>query len=378
MKNGFKVFDSDMHIIEPADLWDRYIDAKFKDQAPRGTTKSATDLDLIHPDGHMWGRAPERAQLRGGVGQQAQFNQERYADHAARGYTSDVQIEAMDAEGLDVATLYPSRALHALGEPDLEPKLAAAVARAYNDWLYDFCQRDPHRLIGVAMVSVFDIDDAVAESRRAMTELGFRGVFLRPNEVGGRNWHDPYYEPLWSVLEELDVPLGFHEAIFSGLPQVGSQFGLNFMLRHSYCHSVEQMLAVGSFCAGGIMERHPKLRVAFLEGNCSWLPWLMYRLDEHWEQMGDVYAPELTMAPSEYFKRQCFASAEADEDPVKYAIDFMGNDRIVFSTDYPHGDSKYPESVNRFLRIDISDEDKRKILWDNCAYIYGLAEATAR
>ena len=79
------------------------------------------------------------------------------------------------------------------------------------------------------------------------------------------------------------------------------------------------------------------------------------------------------MAPSEYFKRQCFASAEADEDPVKYAIDFMGNDRIVFSTDYPHGDSKYPESVNRFLRIDITDDDKRKILWDNCAYIYGLA-----
>jgi uncharacterized protein len=373
MNNGFKVLDSDMHIMEPADLWDRYIDSEFKHLAPRGTTKSATDLDLLHPDGRMWGRAPERKELRSGSGQQAQFNQERYKDHAARGWTSDVQIEAMEAEGIDVATIYPSRALHAMGEPDLEPKLAAAVARAYNNWLYDFCARDPHRLIGVAMISVFDINDAVTEARRAMKELGFRGVFLRPNEVGGRNWHDPYYEPLWSVLEELDVPLGFHEAIFSGLPQVGSQFGLNFLLRHSYCHSVEQMLGVGSFCAGGILERHPRLRVAFLEGNCSWLPWLMYRLDEHWEQSGDRDAPELTMAPSEYFKRQCFASTEADEDPVKYAIDFMGNERIVFSTDYPHGDSKYPDSVKRFLQIDITDDDKRKILWDNCAHIYGLA-----
>lgn len=374
MNHGFKVLDSDMHIMEPPDLWERYIDAEFKHLAPRGTTKSATDLDLLHPDGRMWGRAPERKEFRGGATTaRAQFNQERYKDHAARGWTSQCQIEAMDAEGIDVATIYPSRALHAMGEPDLEPKLAAAVARAYNNWLYDFCARDPHRLIGVAMISVFDIDDAVAESRRAMKELGFRGVFLRPNEVGGRNWHDRYYEPLWSVLEELDVPLGFHEAIFSGLPQVGSQFGLNFMLRHAYCHSVEQMLSVGSFCAGGILERHPRLRVAFLEGNCSWLPWLMYRLDEHWEQDGERDAPELTMAPSEYFKRQCFASTEADEDPVKYAIDFMGNDRIVFSTDYPHGDSKYPESVNRFLRIDITDDDKRKILWDNCAHIYGLA-----
>ncbi len=121
------------------------------------------------------------------------------------------------------------------------------------------------------------------------------------------------------------------------------------------------------------MERHPKLRVAFLEGNCSWLPWLLYRLDEHWEQTGDRDAPELTMAPSEYFKRQCFASVEADEEPVKYAIDYAGNDRIVFSTDYPHSDSKYPNSVERFLKLDISDDDKRKILWDNCAYIYGVA-----
>lgn len=374
MKNGFKVLDSDMHIIEPPDLWERYTDSAFKHLAPRGSSKSITDLDIFHPDGRMWGRAPERSHLRVGGGQNAAQNDERYKDHAARGYSNECQIEAMDAEGLDVATIYPSRGLHALGEPDLDPRLAAAVARAYNDWLYDFCKLNPSRLIGVAMISVFDIGDAVVESRRAVKELGFRGVFLRPNEVGGRNWHDPYYEPLWHALEELDIPLGFHEAIFSGLPQVGSQFGLNFMLRHAYCHSVEQMLAVGSFCGGGILERHPKLRVAFLEGNCSWLPWLMYRLDEHWEQMGDVYAPELTMAPSGYFKRQCFASAEADEDPVKYAIDYMGNDRIVFSTDYPHGDSKYPNSVDRFLRIDISDEDKRKILWDNCAYIYGLAE----
>ena len=126
-------------------------------------------------------------------------------------------------------------------------------------------------------------------------------------------------------------------------------------------------------CAATMLARHPNLRVAFLEGNCSWLPFFLWRLDEHWERVGDVHAPELTMAPSAYWKRQCFASAEADEEPVKYTIDYLGTSNgLVFSTDFPHGDSKFPESIDRFLQLDISEADKRQILWDNCAAYYGI------
>jgi uncharacterized protein len=102
------------------------------------------------------------------------------------------------------------------------------------------------------MISPFDVNDAVAETRRCVTELGFRGVFLRPNEVVGRHWHEPYYEPLCTVLEALAAPLGVHEGAGSPLRQVGERFGANFMLKHVYCHPVEPMLAAGSFCAGGI------------------------------------------------------------------------------------------------------------------------------
>ena len=144
------------------------------------------------------------------------------------------------------------------------------------------------------------------------------------------------------------------------------------MLQHVFSHPVELMLATASFCGGGILERHPNLRVAFLEGNCSWVPFLLWRLDEHWELWGDVYAPELKMAPSEYYKRQCFASVEADEDLAKYVIDHMGNDRLIFSTDFPHPDSKWPGSVDRFLKLPITEEDKKMILWDNCAQYYNL------
>ena len=80
----------------------------------------------------------------------------------------------------------------------------------------------------------------------------------------------------------------------------------------------------------------------------------------------------LKTAPSEYFKRQCFVSVECDEEPVKYVIDAIGDDRLVFSTDFPHGDSKFPRAVEAFLQLPISEQSKRKILWDNCAAYYGL------
>ena len=369
---NLKVLDSDIHIIEPPDLWQRYIDPAFRDRAPQGLTEDAGDLRLAR-DGKPWGRvAADADRSRRRHGHDHAKNQERWRPFQERGWTSKVQVEAMDIEGIDVAVIYPSRGLFALAIPDMEPRLAAAMARAYNDWLYEFCQENPERLLGAGMISPFDVDDAVAETRRCVREMGFRSVFLRPNEVNGRNWHDPYYEPLWAALEELEVPLGFHEGAGSLLRQVGEQFAGNAMLKHVYCHPVEQMLAVGSFCLGGILERHPRLRVAFLEGNCGWVPFLLWRMDEHWERQGDVYAADLQAAPSEYFKRQCFVSVECDEEPVKYVIDAIGDDRLVFSTDFPHGDSKFPRAVEAFLQLPISEQSKRKILWDNCAAYYGL------
>ncbi|HLY66260.1 MAG TPA: hypothetical protein VKU60_12055, partial [Chloroflexota bacterium] len=133
-KQGFRVLDSDMHIMEPPDLWERYIDPKFRDIAPRGTTSPTNVADLrtvfptlqpaVGPDAIRSGHNYER-------------NQALYADHAARGWTADCQIEAMDVEGIDVAVLFPSRALSVLTFQDMDPPFAAAIARAYNDWMAD-------------------------------------------------------------------------------------------------------------------------------------------------------------------------------------------------------------------------------------------------
>jgi len=195
--------------------------------------------------------------------------------------------------------------------------------------------------------------------------------------VNGKPWHDPYYEPLWNALEDLNLPLGFHEATGSWSHQIGELFNPNFGLRRIYSQPVEQMVGLGAFIGGGVLARHPKLRVAFLEANCSWVPWLIWRMDESYELEGDQFMEELTMKPSEYFRRQCIISVEPDELPAVHTIADFGADQLVYSTDYPHGDSRYPKATESFLELPISDDDKRKILWDNCARFYAVQEKGA-
>ncbi len=373
-RDGFKVFDSDMHIMEPPDLWQRYTAPEFRELAPRGVVSdSVRDLRIEWPGNPVSVRSPHR-------GKNFARNQATYAEHARRGWGPDVQLEAMDVEGIDVAALYPSRALMALTQPNMEPKLANAIARAYNDWLHDFCQASPSRLLGAGMISVYDIGSAVEEAHRVVEELGFRAVFVRANVVNGKNWHDPYYEPLWDTLEKLQIPIGFHEAFASHSRQSGDQFPPNIALQRIFGQPLEQQFALASFIVGGVLARHPRLQAAFLEANCSWVPWLVWRMDESYELEGDLFMPDLTMMPSEYFRRQCLVSVEPDEHPAQDMVRAFGSDQMVFSTDYPHGDSRYPKSVQNFLELPLADADKRKILWDNCARFYGVHEpvATAR
>src|SRR5438093_2032107 len=184
-KSGFRVFDSDMHIMEPPDLWERYIAPEFRDLAPRGvTSENVRDLRIAFPPDQN----DRTTFLPSRQGHNYQRNQVLYRDDAARGWSGEVQLEAMDREGLDAAVMFPSRGLNVLVGTDggarvSDSRFAAAIARAYNDWLYDFCQADPNRMLGAGMISVYDINDAVEETHRVVEDLGFRAVFLRSNIV---------------------------------------------------------------------------------------------------------------------------------------------------------------------------------------------------
>ena len=254
---------------------------------------------------------------------------------------------------------------------DMDPKLAAAIARAYNNWLYDFCQTDPKRLKGVAMIPLHDPNEAVKEAQRAVGKLGFVGVFARPEPLRNMPWHSRYFDTVWSALEELGVPLGFHSAAAAGeVPQIGDRFGDNLLLRHVVSHPLENMVAMVDTIGGGVCERHPKLKLAFLECYCGWVSFLLHRMDNAMDKGRFPTAGKLK--PSEYFQRQCWISTEHEKE-LPMIIELIGDDNIVFSTDYPHGDSDFPHAVEEFLEMDgVSKESQKKILWDNCARLYGL------
>src|SRR5712691_10472566 len=155
-----------MHIMEPPDLWERYIAPEFRSIAPRGvTSENVRDLRIVFPADTSDARTTDGAMQRG---HNYQRNQELYRDHATRGWTGEVQLEAMDVEGLDAAVMFPSRGLNVLIHPERDARFAAAIARAYNDWLYDFCQADPTRMLGAGMISVYDINDAIEETHRVV------------------------------------------------------------------------------------------------------------------------------------------------------------------------------------------------------------------
>ncbi|PYO12472.1 MAG: hypothetical protein DMD75_07330 [Candidatus Rokuibacteriota bacterium] len=229
------------------------------------------------------------------------------------------------------------------------------------------------RPLGGDLPRVQQLAGRVEEARRSVRELGAVALVLSNHPVNGRAWYDPAYEPLWAEAESLGVPVAFHGIQMAYQEHLGRRFMDNFVMAHAVAHPLEQMMALGSLLTGGVFERFPRLKAAFLEGSCSWVPWWLWTLDERVEKFGDDDRFHLTMRPSEYFRRNCWVSVDPDEDVVRHAIPTMGDDNIVISTDWPHDDSAYPRAVETFLGLEgVSETTKRKILWDNCARLYGL------
>jgi predicted TIM-barrel fold metal-dependent hydrolase len=212
-------------------------------------------------------------------------------------------------------------------------------------------------------------------------ELGAVAVIGNPNPVRGRHIHDPEFEPLWDAVEELGVPVGFHPTGMSSLQDDIARRYLDHpngrVIGVAARNPMELMLAFASLAAGGVLERHPRLRCAFLEGTCGWLPWWLWRLDEAWEKFGPGSEVKVSGLPSEYFARQCFVATDADERVLAQVIEAVGDDSIVVSTDYPHSDGLFPTAIEEFVALPgVSQASKAKILWDNCARLYNLVGAT--
>jgi predicted TIM-barrel fold metal-dependent hydrolase len=381
-KNGFRVMDSDLHTMEPDGLWEKYLDPPFRKFAPQfvRSAEGASNQPMIKIGALELAEMSKRthtAVVGKDLQRRAFARHPHYEIAHARGYDPESHVQAMDIEGIDVGVLYGTRGRQVLMHDAHDPEVASALARAHNNWTHDFCQFRPDRLRFAAQVAFHDIPGAITEARRAVRELGAVAVIGNPNPINGRHIHDPAFEPLWSAIEELGVPVGFHPTGQSSLEADLARRYLDTpngrVIGVAGRNPVELMMAFASMAAGGVLERHPGLRCAFLEGTCGWLPWWLWRLDEAWEKFGPGSEVQISRMPSEYFHRQCFIATDSDEKPLAQVIEAIGDDNIVVSTDYPHSDGLFPVAIEEFTKLEgVAERSKKKILWDNCARLYGL------
>jgi predicted TIM-barrel fold metal-dependent hydrolase len=360
------VIDADAHVREPLDLFSRYIEPAFRARAPRfvqdkrGHPWMGYQLaeETIGMDGTEPGRTPDAppAQMEAPV----------------RGSDPDSRIADMNAEGIDIALLYPS---YALGLGYLrDPLLAAASYRAYNNWLSDYCAPYADRLIPIATLPLQDIEQAIIEARRVVTDLGMTGVMVRPNPIDGRRLDDRALDPLWAAIQDLGVPVGIHEGTTSTLATIGAErYKKEPYQLHVVSHVVEEMLACMDMIVGGVLDRFPSLKVLFLETGGSWICSWLHRLD-HMVAKAGTWGPKLKLKPSEYFQRQCWISFDPDEPLLSETAEVLGADRVVWASDYPHFDGTFPGAAAQ-IRASLSklpESAQRKVLAENIAGLYNL------
>jgi predicted TIM-barrel fold metal-dependent hydrolase len=387
MWKGFKVIDADAHMHEPQDLWERYVEPKYRDQVPKVAFMDGIRM-VYEPDGKIITHAePQRHALES----EKQEMEKKYGEAYQTWWSAETRLEVMDQYGWDIQVCLPTanngNFAYRVALKDIE--LGAAMCRAYNNWCRDYCSADPKRLKFVAVLPGGDAEEMVKEARRAVDELGAVSV-RNPLLRDGRWLHEPEYDPLWNLACELDFPISVHgeyrhlrfqpfeynkDSIFKGNAALDRQ---RFSLRgldHALGFPFDNMTTLGYFIFTGMLERFPKLRLGLLESNCGWLPFWLGRMDDHTHGrnsvMGDA-VHRLPLRPTDYFMRQCTVACDSDERALKSVVEYLDGENMVWNSDYPHPDA--PEPAEALPDLDaqpIPEEAKRKILWDNAVKLYG-------
>ena len=278
-------------------------------------------------------------------------------------------LEALDRGGMEQVVLFPTLGLFMSFLKDRE--WAVRLCGAYNTLLYEEFIRVSPRLKAVALLPVQDPEAAAKELRRAVRELGHVGGMLAAD--GSHVLGDARFTPIYEEAQRLDVMLGIH-ASGSHLGGAGVDLFPRFIQAHTCSHPFGQMRQLTSIVFEGIPERFPDLRIAFLEAGAGWAPYWMERMDDEYAKRGEVEAPALRKKPSDYVRSgKIYFSCEADEWLLPQALKHVGENQIVYASDFPHWDHSFPGSIDEIRnRGDLTDAQKRKVLADNCRKLYKL------
>jgi predicted TIM-barrel fold metal-dependent hydrolase len=368
-----RLISADSHVNEPGDLWVQRIDKQFRDRAPRvvenppgqrpGAYFTLEGIPPIHlAQGMGAGKKPEEL---------PQFFQtSTYKDRRPGGWDPAERVKDMDLDGVEADVIYTTLGFRQFWLTDAA--LQRACFRVYNDWLAEYCAYMPKRLVGLALISLYEVDEGVKELRRSANR-GLKGALIWASPPEDRPYTSPEYDPFWAAAQELGMPISLHSITGMGAEsRLAIKQPLDRYVRSTVlCHEVQRTVVV--FIFSGVLERFPDLKLVSAENEVGWLPFFLQKLDQAQEEYRYLYPTPLTLRPTEYFRRQVFATFI--DDPVGVATrEFVGAANIMWSSDYPHTVSTWPNSravVERDFK-NVPEHEKRMIVRENVARLYHL------
>ena len=375
-RDGVRIFDADTHVGPSMDVLERYLSA-----AERAALEPLSDRRATRPNGQVTYQggerkyerrlgepAPRAADPRAYMGAYSGAHKGRDPDPRVD-HDPAARIADMDLEGVDVNLLLPSGwfGTWTTGDPAIE----AALYRAYHRWMADYCSAYPDRLSGVILVGGRNVRESLAEVERCAREPWALSLFCYAPY--GMPLDHPDLEPYWAAAQHHDLSVVLHT--FTVMPPYapgGLDTWENLWLQRSAAHPWCGMRNMASLIGAGVLDRYPDLRLGVLEAGHGWLPFWAKRLDEHAQSVARALPP-LKQTPSDYITSgRFFQTIEMSEgvELTKAVIQLLGEDILMYASDYPHGESWFPKSVDTVMAWDLPERQKRKLFWDNALRFY--------
>jgi predicted TIM-barrel fold metal-dependent hydrolase len=333
---SFPIYSADSHIIEPPDLWTERIDSEFRDRAPQVVHLDDTDLWVLDGEIRM---AVVGIQNQAGLRFESPeliSKSGRYAEIPE--LTPDRYIQDLDRDGVQGAVLYSSNAHQAYRTA--EQGLLSALARAYNNWIIEFCRTYPVQLKAIAMLNVDDPLEALQEMERT-AKLGASGFMIPILPQPGCRYDQPQYQVLWSAAEEIGLPLSWHigsnRAVFGREPVID-------LLKHT-TKDIHFQTAITTLILSGVFACYPKLQVVAVEFGTSWVLQLAESMDQAYKRYWNRAAFQFPDGelPSDYLRRNIYMTFQEDIPGIKFRH-LIGVDNMMWGNDYPHAESTFPHS----------------------------------
>ncbi|MFR9801898.1 amidohydrolase family protein [Pseudonocardia sp. RS010] len=387
-KNGLLVVDSDTHLSEPWDLWTSRAPASIRDRVPQvkkvdGQAMWMFDDKPVGPAGAVC-VVDKDMEKHYGVDYLFNMHVDEIADAASQ---IAPRLKLMDDQGIWAHLVYPNTV--GFGGQQIgqigDEKLRHTVVQIYNDAMAEMQAESGQRLFPMAIMPWWDRELMIKEIHR-VKEIGLVGVntVADPQEYGMPDLSEPFWAPMYDALVENGLPLNFH--IGASATQQNYHGTAPWPSRNA-----DEKLAIGSailymsnarilanFIYGGILERHPDLKVISVESGVGWVPFFLQALEYHYSDFLGIHPASsgspMSLTPLEYFQRQCGSCFWFEDALLVEAVRYLGADTVMFESDFPHPTCLYPSPVERALKVfeGESQETKEKVFGGTAARLYHL------